>query len=138
MENNMLQAILDEIKNVDKKIDGVASDLKSFKDDMNEFREETKKEFNQINVKLDRLEENQPKDIKAHLKQLQNVDNKTELLNKRLFDVESRLKNWLPLVAIKRPLHVNCEGVNCRKDDISSLILQALSSSAQYLNVRIS
>ncbi|MCY8932669.1 hypothetical protein MOE21_08330 [Bacillus atrophaeus] len=93
MENNMLQAILDEIKKIDKKVDGVTSDLKSFKDDMNEFREETKKEFNQINVKLDRLEENQPKDIKAHLKQLQNVDNKTELLNKRLFDVESRLKN---------------------------------------------
>ncbi|WP_406590002.1 hypothetical protein [Bacillus atrophaeus] len=93
MENNMLQAILDEIKNVDKKIDGVASDLKSFKDDMNEFREETKKEFNQINVKLDRLEENQPEDITAHLKHIQNVDNKTELLNKRLFEVESRLKN---------------------------------------------
>lgn len=37
---------------------------------MNEFREETKKEFNQINVKLDRLEENQPQDITAHLKQL--------------------------------------------------------------------
>ncbi|MCY8988105.1 hypothetical protein [Bacillus atrophaeus] len=86
MENNMLQAILDEIKNVDKKIDGVASDLES-------FREETKKEFNQINVKLDRLEENQPEDITAHLKHIQNVDNKTELLNKRLFEVESRLKN---------------------------------------------
>ncbi|MGQ5602555.1 hypothetical protein ACS4RT_06015 [Bacillus amyloliquefaciens] len=104
MENNMLQAILDEIKDmeqrINKKIDGVASDLKSFKEemhefkgDMNEFREETKKEFNQINVKLDRLEENQPKDITAHLKHIQNVDNKTELLNKRLFDVESRLKN---------------------------------------------
>lgn len=97
MENNMLQAILDEIKAVEqrinKKIDGVASDLKSFKGDMNDFREETKKEFNQINVKLDRLEENQPKDITAHLKHIQNVDNKTELLNKRLFDVESRLKN---------------------------------------------
>ncbi|UYO34971.1 hypothetical protein NF868_13005 [Bacillus zhangzhouensis] len=86
MENNMLQAILDEIKKIDKKVDGLASDLKSFKED-------TKKEFNQINVKLDRLEENQPKDITAHLKQIQNVDNKTELLNKRLFDVESRLKN---------------------------------------------
>lgn len=82
----MLQAILDEIKKIDKKVDGLASDLKSFKED-------TKKEFNQINVKLDRLEENQPKDITAHLKQIQNVDNKTELLNKRLFDVESRLKN---------------------------------------------
>lgn len=93
MENNMLQAILDEIKKIDKKVDGLASDLNLFKDDMNEFREDTKKEFNQINVKLDRLEENQPKDITAHLKQIQNVDNKTELLNKRLFDVESRLKN---------------------------------------------
>ncbi|MGG7222922.1 hypothetical protein ACQXR1_22035 [Bacillus sp. ATD] len=93
MENNMLQAILDEIKKIDNKIDGVSSELKSFKEEMNEFREETKKEFNQINVKLDRLEENQPQDITAHLKQLQNVDNKTELLNKRLFDVESRLKN---------------------------------------------
>lgn len=89
----MLQAILDEIKKIDKKVDGLASDLKSFKDGMNEFREDTKKEFNQINVKLDRLEENQPKDITAHLKQIQNVDNKTALLNKRLFDVESRLKN---------------------------------------------
>ncbi|ARW30963.1 hypothetical protein [Bacillus subtilis] len=49
----MLQAILDEIKKIDNKIDGVSSELKS-------FREETKKEFNQINVKLDRLEENQP------------------------------------------------------------------------------
>ncbi|MER3123510.1 hypothetical protein ABQG71_20330 [Bacillus altitudinis] len=93
MENNMLQAILDEIKKIDNKVDGLASDLKSFKNDMNEFIEDTKKEFNQINVKLDRLEENQPKDITAHLKQIQNLDNKTELLNKRLFDVESRLKN---------------------------------------------
>ncbi|MED3629234.1 hypothetical protein ACTOTM_09020 [Bacillus subtilis] len=93
MENNMLQAILDEIKKIDNKIDGVSSELKSFKKEMSEFREETKKEFNQINVKLDRLEENQPKDITAHLKHIQNVDNKTELLNKRLFDVESRLKN---------------------------------------------
>ncbi|MBT9284729.1 MULTISPECIES: hypothetical protein [Bacillus] len=100
MENNMLQAILDEIKKIDNKIDGVSSELKSFKkemhefkEEMNEFREDTKKEFNQINVKLDRLEENQPKDITAHLKHIQNVDNKTELLNKRLFDVESRLKN---------------------------------------------
>ncbi|WIY67506.1 hypothetical protein QM004_10365 [Bacillus subtilis] len=93
MENNMLQAILDEIKKIDNKIDGVSSELKSFKEEMNEFREETKKEFNQINVKLDRLEENQPQDITAHLKHIQNVDNKTELLNKRLFDVESRLKN---------------------------------------------
>lgn len=100
MENNMFQAILDEIKKIDNKIDGVASELKSFKEEMhefkeemNEFREDTKKEFNQINVKLDRLEENQPKDITAHLKHIQNVDNKTELLNKRLFDVESRLKN---------------------------------------------
>lgn len=70
MENNMLQAILDEIKKIDNKIEGVSSELKSFKEEMNEFREETKKEFNQINVKLDRLEENQPQDITAHLKQL--------------------------------------------------------------------
>ncbi|MCY8115401.1 hypothetical protein MOC26_01765 [Bacillus spizizenii] len=86
MENNMLQAILDEIKKIDKKIDGVSSEL-------NSFREETKKEFNQINVKLDRLEENQPQDITAHLKQLQNVDKKTDVLNKRVFELEARLNN---------------------------------------------
>ena len=56
-------SITDEIKDmeqrINKKIDGVASDLKSFKEemhefkgDMNDFREETKKEFNQINVKF--------------------------------------------------------------------------------------
>ncbi|MDF4193896.1 hypothetical protein P9G40_05595 [Bacillus velezensis] len=93
MENNMLQAILDEIKKIDNKIDGVASDLKSFKKEMHEFREETKKEFNQINVKLDRLEENQPKDITAHLTQLQNVDKKTDVLNKRVFELEARINN---------------------------------------------
>ena len=93
MENNMLQAILDEIKKVDNKIDGVSSELKSFKKEMNEFREETKKEFNQINVKLDRLEENQPKDITAHLTQLQNVDKKTDVLNKRVFELEARINN---------------------------------------------
>ncbi|XBW79469.1 hypothetical protein ABRD05_12660 [Bacillus velezensis] len=93
MENNMLQAILDEIKKIDNKIDGVSSELKSFKEDMNEFREETKKEFNQINVKLDRLEENQPKDITAHLTQLQNVDKKTDVLNKRVFELEARINN---------------------------------------------
>lgn len=86
MENNMLQAILDEIKKIDNKIDGVSSELKS-------FREETKKEFNQINVKLDRLAENQPQDITAHLKQLQNVDKKTDVLNKRVFELEARLNN---------------------------------------------
>ncbi|ARB37567.1 hypothetical protein FC605_11765 [Bacillus subtilis] len=86
MENNMLPAILDEIKKIDNKIDGVSSELKS-------FREETKKEFNQINVKLDRLEENQPQDITAHLKQLQNVDKKTDVLNKRVFELEARLNN---------------------------------------------
>lgn len=63
MENNMFQAILDEIKKIDNKIDGVSSELKL-------FREETKKEFNQINIKLDRLKENQLQDITAHLKQL--------------------------------------------------------------------
>lgn len=89
----MLQAILDEIKKIDNKIDGVASDLKSFKKEMHEFREETKKEFNQINVKLDRLEENQPKDITAHLTQLQNVDKKTDVLNKRVFELEARINN---------------------------------------------
>lgn len=100
MENNMLQAILDEIKKIDNKIDGVSSELKSFKkemhefkEEMNEFREDTKKEFNQINVKLDRLEENQPQDITAHLKQLQNVDKKTDVLNKRVFELEARLNN---------------------------------------------
>ncbi|AVI28279.1 MULTISPECIES: hypothetical protein [Bacillus] len=93
MENNMLQAILDEIKKIDNKIDGVSSELKSFKKEMNEFREETKKEFNQINVKLDRLEENQPKDITAHLTQLQNVDKKTDVLNKRVFELEARINN---------------------------------------------
>ncbi|KDE21599.1 hypothetical protein EF83_23035 [Bacillus subtilis] len=93
MENNMLQAILDEIKKIDNKIDGVSSELKSFKKEMSEFREETKKEFNQINVKLDRLEENQPQDITAHLKQLQNVDKKTDVLNKRVFELEARLNN---------------------------------------------
>ena len=93
MENNMLQAILDEIKKVDNKIDGVSSELKSFKKEMNEFREETKKEFNQINVKLDRLEENQPKNITAHLTQLQNVDKKTDVLNKRVFELEARINN---------------------------------------------
>ncbi|AEB63141.1 hypothetical protein OQ471_04100 [Bacillus sp. KeR2] len=93
MENNMLQAILDEIKKIDNKIDGVSSELKSFKEEMNEFREETKKEFNQINVKLDRLEENQPKDITAHLTQLQNVDKKTDVLNKRVFELEARINN---------------------------------------------
>ncbi|XAP43711.1 hypothetical protein AAVD42_20520 [Bacillus pumilus] len=67
--------------------------MKTIKSEIVDFREDTKKEFNQINVKLDRLEENQPKDITAHLKQIQNVDNKTVLLNKRLFEVESRLKN---------------------------------------------
>ncbi|WP_411685369.1 hypothetical protein [Aeromonas caviae] len=59
----MFQAILDEIKKIDNKIDGVSSELKL-------FREETKKEFNQINIKLDRLKENQLQDITAHLKQL--------------------------------------------------------------------
>ena len=93
MENNMLQAILDEIKKIDNKIDGVSSELKSFKKEMNEFREETKKEFNQINVKLDRLEENQPKNITAHLTQLQNVDKKTDVLNKRVFELEARINN---------------------------------------------
>ncbi|MCA1232602.1 hypothetical protein QTN46_07500 [Bacillus amyloliquefaciens] len=93
MENNMLQAILDEMKKIDNKIDGVSSELKSFKKEMNEFREETKKEFNQINVKLDRLEENQPKDITAHLTQLQNVDKKTDVLNKRVFELEARINN---------------------------------------------
>lgn len=93
VENNMLQAILDEIKKIDNKIDGVSSELKSFKEEMNEFREETKKEFNQINVKLDRLEENQPKDITAHLTQLQNVDKKTDVLNKRVFELEARINN---------------------------------------------
>ena len=93
MEHNMLQAILDEIKKIDNKIDGVASDLKSFKKEMHEFSEETKKEFNQINVKLDRLEENQPKDITAHLTQLQNVDKKTDVLNKRVFELEARINN---------------------------------------------
>ncbi|AUG35582.1 hypothetical protein CXP43_07530 [Bacillus velezensis] len=93
MENNMLQAILDEMKKIDNKIDGVSSELKSFKKEMNEFREETKKEFNQINVKLDRLEENQPKNITAHLTQLQNVDKKTDVLNKRVFELEARINN---------------------------------------------
>ncbi|WP_421623597.1 hypothetical protein ACOR13_07775 [Bacillus velezensis] len=93
MENNMLQAILDEMKKIDNKIDGLSSELKSFKKEMNEFREETKKEFNQINVKLDRLEENQPKDITAHLTQLQNVDKKTDVLNKRVFELEARINN---------------------------------------------
>lgn len=82
MEDKILQAIYE-----------LSREVKSIKSELNDFREETKKEFNQINVKLDRLEENQPKDITAHLKHIQNVDNKTELLNKRLFDVESRLKN---------------------------------------------
>ncbi len=71
----------------------LSNELKTIKSEIVDFREDTKKEFNQINVKLDRLEENQPKDITAHLKQIQNVDNKTVLLNKRLFEVESRLKN---------------------------------------------
>ncbi|WP_024428179.1 hypothetical protein [Bacillus safensis] len=82
MENKMLQAIHE-----------LSNELKTIKSEIVDFREDTKKEFNQINVKLDRLEENQPKDITAHLKQIQNVDNKTVLLNKRLFEVESRLKN---------------------------------------------
>ncbi|MGQ8946266.1 hypothetical protein [Bacillus altitudinis] len=82
MEDKILQAIHE-----------LSTELKTIKSEIVDFREDTKKEFNQINVKLDRLEENQPKDITAHLKQIQNVDNKTELLNKRLFDVESRLKN---------------------------------------------
>ncbi|MGE6627767.1 hypothetical protein [Bacillus pumilus] len=82
MENKILQAIHE-----------LSNELKTIKSEIVDFREDTNKEFNQINVKLDRLEENQPKDITAHLKQIQNVDNKTVLLNKRLFEVESRLKN---------------------------------------------
>ncbi|WP_427847098.1 hypothetical protein [Bacillus pumilus] len=82
MENKILQAIHE-----------LSNEMKTIKSEIVDFREDTKKEFNQINVKLDRLEENQPKDITAHLKQIQNVDNKTVLLNKRLFEVESRLKN---------------------------------------------
>ncbi|MDR0123183.1 hypothetical protein RFW13_17290 [Bacillus pumilus] len=82
MENKILQAIHE-----------LSNELKSIKSEIVDFREDTNREFNQINVKLDRLEENQPKDITAHLKQIQNVDNKTVLLNKRLFEVESRLKN---------------------------------------------
>ncbi|WP_333980608.1 hypothetical protein [Bacillus pumilus] len=82
MENKILQAIHE-----------LSNELKTIKSEIVDFREDTNREFNQINVKLDRLEENQPKDITAHLKQIQNVDNKTVLLNKRLFEVESRLKN---------------------------------------------
>ncbi|KQU12172.1 hypothetical protein ASG46_06425 [Bacillus sp. Leaf49] len=82
MEDKILQAIHE-----------LSNELKTIKSEIVDFREDTNKEFNQINVKLDRLEENQPKDITAHLKQIQNVDNKTVLLNKRLFEVESRLKN---------------------------------------------
>ncbi|MEK4790510.1 hypothetical protein [Bacillus sp. FSL K6-2971] len=82
MESKILQAIHE-----------LSNELKTIKSEIVDFREDTNKEFNQINVKLDRLEENQPKDITAHLKQIQNVDNKTVLLNKRLFEVESRLKN---------------------------------------------
>lgn len=82
MENKILQAIHE-----------LSNELKTIKSEIVDFREDTNREFNQINVKLDRLEENQPKDITAHLKQIQNVDNKTALLNKRLFEVESRLKN---------------------------------------------
>lgn len=82
MENKVLRAIHE-----------LSNELKTIKSEIVDFREDTKKEFNQINVKLDRLEENPPKDITAYLKQIQNVDNKTVLLNKRLFEVESRLKN---------------------------------------------
>ncbi|MGN7324788.1 hypothetical protein ACTHPT_14060 [Bacillus altitudinis] len=82
MEEKILQAIHE-----------LSRDLKRVENKIDEFQETAQKEFNQLNVKLDRLEENQPKDITAHLKQIQNVDNKTVLLNKRLFEVESRLKN---------------------------------------------
>lgn len=78
MEDKILQAIHE-----------LSNELKTIKSEIVDFREDTTKEFNQINVKLDRLEENQPKDITAHLKQIQNVDT----LNKRLFEVESRCLN---------------------------------------------
>ncbi|MBU8607758.1 hypothetical protein NSQ30_11005 [Bacillus sp. FSL R7-0651] len=65
-----------------------------------EMRKEVSDGFETVNKRLDgieeslrRIEENEPRDIKAHLKQLQNVENKTELLNKRMFEVESRLNN---------------------------------------------
>lgn len=78
MENKILRAIHE-----------LSNELKTIKSEIVDFREDANKEFNQINVKLDRLEENQPKDITAHLKQIQNVDT----LNKRLFEVESRCLN---------------------------------------------
>ncbi len=94
MENNMLQAILDEIKNVNNKVDGIASDLKSFKED-------TKKEFEQINQKLDRIEENEPEEIMSMLKLInKNIerdhrynDKKFSEIERRIHDLEERLNN---------------------------------------------
>jgi hypothetical protein len=38
--------------------------------DLNEYRQEVKNEFKQVNEKLDRIEAGQPDDIKAILKQI--------------------------------------------------------------------
>ncbi|WP_047477092.1 hypothetical protein [Bacillus siamensis] len=94
MENNMLQAILDEIKKIDNKVDGIASELNSFKED-------TKKEFEQINQKLDRMEENEPEEIMSMLKLINKnierdhryTDKKFSEIERRIHDLEERLNN---------------------------------------------
>ncbi|MBU8573785.1 hypothetical protein [Bacillus pumilus] len=66
-----------------------------------ELDNEVKERLNAVIKRLDNIEnfsthyeENEPKDSDPQLKQIQLLENKVDLLNKRLLEVESRLNNY--------------------------------------------
>ncbi|OBA04614.1 hypothetical protein ACTU3M_10315 [Bacillus subtilis] len=90
--------ILQEIKDIEESI---FTGLLRIKSELDSFREETKKEFKKINVKLDRIEKNGSQELLSMLKVIsKNMqidhsynDKKFSSLERRIHELEEKLNN---------------------------------------------
>ncbi|WP_456276560.1 hypothetical protein [Bacillus sp. AK128] len=84
---------------MDKKLEMIINILGNFKEEFNVFRSETNKKLeklDRIERTLSRIENDQPKDMTGMLKQINSKnkehDSQIEVLNKRVFNVESKIE----------------------------------------------
>jgi predicted nucleic acid-binding Zn-ribbon protein len=103
VSHELLKQILDELKGLNQRVGGIESEIQDVKSQMNSHFDtiETNMSHMQGDVSsiknsVDRMEQNEPADVLAMLKQingkLDGRDDEIQVLNKRLFKTESEVE----------------------------------------------
>lgn len=92
-ETKMILQALQEFR---EEFSGFQQEVRTFQEKTGEFQEQTTAQLEKMETSLDRLEQNQPADIISLLQQMnRKIDNHTEVLNKRVFRVETDIERLL-------------------------------------------